>query len=533
MGAMNPYGSMMNLNMNMGQPQNNMMPNMFMQNQMMSGGGMTLNSRGGMMTKQSMPMMGAMNMQQMQPQMMMKRQGQVETDLVEEGQVAALGRKSSQASLQRTPSRVGMYFKNKSAEGKEEEYKMEGDESIASKNRTRDPTLEHPFKSLFLYEEGNSNMRNNKHHFNKSDKNYTENDIELDGRTVRAQKPEDEEVTKYDYSGIALVSQSDDVEVTHEVLEEIRDVFAYGCNASLIMADADCPAAKPTSWFSWYALKTMAVSLFSRFEDAIADKRAEITMSMVLLQDDQSLDLLSDANVEAFQQAQNGGECNYDWKDIVVGESPLFGNVVQDLVYMWLDNAGDFNDTLDNALAVAEHYNTQGMQEDQYLNESEEYGIVLCTVLLKQIKTNSSGDQDIVFSSLFCSGVGNGVVHYNRILDKNPAEPRAVFYSVLHRSVHSCAAFSCSKNNAEIFTFLNTLQRFAKMETRKPKIGSVVNFIAYAESTIPRMEDELKKCEDPRRRAMTTKFLLRLRLMLSDFKAAIENPQEAVARTYL
>lgn len=48
-------------------------------------------------------------------------------------------------------------------------------------------------------------------------------------------------------------------------------------------------------------------------------------------------------------------------------------------------------------------------------------GIVVVICVLKQLKTLRDDEKDVVISSLFVSGVGDGILHYARIMDKNPA----------------------------------------------------------------------------------------------------------------
>lgn len=422
--------------------------------------------------------------------------GTSENTAVAEGQPQALGRKNSVSNLTRKNSekRVGMYFKNKEATEQDGvQYKKDGDPGTAGKNnaRARDPSLTSTVKAAILLD--TSAGRNPA--------------IEVDGHTIRADKPGAEEVQKYDMRDVMYVNRTSDVQLSGDLLEEMRDNFVYGCNVGMIMADAGQPASRPTEWFSWLALRSVVKGAFGK----LASTQFEFTMSVCLLQDDQVMDLLTDPP--------------YRFVNLVVAESPLFGNVANGMVYVCVEDAGEFNDVLEASLFRA---------QEQCSPSAEEHGIVLCTCVLKQVKTSqSSGKEDVVVSSIFASGVGNGVIHYNRIIDKNPAEPRALFYSVMHRSVHSTALFSCPVTDEEAFNYLATLQRFSKVETRRPKVGSTRAFVAYGTSTIPKIREDLEKGKDGRQRLMMQRQLEKLELMVADAEDMLASPADCVPKTYI
>ncbi|KAK7196206.1 hypothetical protein NESM_000555900 [Novymonas esmeraldas] len=486
--------------------------------QMMHGGG-----GGGMMTLNALTAaighrggVGAMTPQMMQHQMMQQQRrisgggdgsssadpdappskGTSENSSVAEGQPQALGRKNSVQNLTRKNSekRVGMYFKNKEATEQDGvQYKKDGDPGTSGKNnsRARDPSLTNTLKASILLDisAGRSAA------------------IEVDGRTIRADKPGAEEVQKYDMRDIIYVNRSTDVQLSSDSLEEMRDNFVYGCNVGMIMADAGCPAARPTEWFTWLALKSVVKGAFGK----LASTQFEFAVSVCLLQDDQVMDLLADPPQR--------------FVTLTVAESPLFGNVANGMVYVCVEDAGEFNDVLDASLYRA---------QEQCNPAAEEQGIVLCTCVLKQVKTSqSTGKEDVIVSSIFASGVGDRVIHYNRIIDKNPAEPRALFYSVMHRSVHSTALFSCAMKDEEIFNYLATLQRFSKIETRRPKLGSTRAFVAYGSSTIPKIREDLEKAKDNRQRAMMQRQLEKLELMVADAEDMLAAPADSAPKTYI
>lgn len=465
---------------------------------------MTLNGANAMLRPMGMQGAGpmVMNGQPVRGGMMMPRpyptqgndggmKGGNPEDVVEEGQPQALGRKNSVGSMKRKDSekRIGMYFKNKAATDTDGvQYKKEGDPGTSkASGANKDPSLVNYVRSILLLDKTGNNR-----------------DLEIDGRTVRAMKPGADEVQKYDMRDVIYVHQASDLEVNGDSLEELRDTFVYGCNVGMVMADADCDANDPSQWFTWLALKTVVKGTFAKLPS-----NSEFTVSICLLQDDQVMDLLADSPRR--------------FVNLAVAESPLFGSVANGLVYICVDDAGEFNDTLDTCLARARG---QG--------SGEEHGIVLVTCVLKQIRTSqSTGKKDVVVSSIFASGVGDGVIHYNRILDKNPAEPRALFYSVLHRSTHTSALFSCKDDNPELINYLATLQRFSKVETRKPKVGSALIFMNYAKQTIPRVKEDLKTMKEGKNKTMTLRFLERLELMSMDCEKMLESPEDCIPKTYI
>ncbi|KAG5481561.1 hypothetical protein LSCM1_05584 [Leishmania martiniquensis] len=406
----------------------------------------------------------------------------------------ALGRRSSQNLTRKSSEkRVGMYFKNKAVELEGLQYKKDGDLGTSGKNNLcgRDPSLITTMRASILLDVSGGRSPA----------------VEVDGRTILAEKPGAEEVQKYDMHDIMYVNRRTDIQLSSDSLEEMRDHFVCGCNVGMIMADAGCPAARPTEWFTWLALKSLVKGAFGK----LAAVQFEFNVSMCLLQDDQVMDLLCDPPQR--------------FVTLTVAESPLFGNVANGMVYVCVEDAGEFNDVLDVSLQRAQEHCSPS---------AEEQGIVLCTCVLKQVRTSqSTGKEDVIVSSIFASGVGDGVIHYNRIIDKNPAEPRALFYSVMHRSVHSTALFSCAMNDEEIFNYLATLQRFSKIETRRPKVGSARAFVAYGTCTIPKIREDLEKAKDGRQRTLMQRQLEKLELMVADAEDMLRSPVDSVPKTYI
>lgn len=493
------------------------------------------------------PMMMQQQMQRMQPQQGppgpqgQRRLGgggneggmKGSNDVVTEGETTLLGRKNSMSNLldrKDSQKRVGMYFANKEANQADVEYKKDGDPGTTktASSKARDPSLVNNVKPILLFDTSEDDRRGD---------NAVVNDVEIDGNTVRAVKPGNDEIQKYDMREVIFVNTREDVEVAGDSLDEIRDTFFNGANVGMMMADADAKAGEPTEWFSWNALKTVMKSVFAKVDSVKASTASsshysptfEVTVSLCVLQDDQMLDLLGD---------DSNFDCDdYHLENLVVAESPLFGNVPNNAVFVVVENADEFNDTLDACLERARgffHHEETSAENNKNLDDVEEYGIILATCVLKQTrKSTTSGKFDIVVSSIFASGVGDGIIHYNRILDKNPAEPRALFYSVLHRSCHSTTVFSLRKSNPDIFSSLSTLQRFSKVELRKPKLGSVRQFLYYAETTLPKIKGDIAKMKEGKQKVQTQRFMERLELMSQDMEQMLEDPERCVPKTYI
>ncbi|CAD2218406.1 hypothetical protein AGDE_13587 [Angomonas deanei] len=460
-------------------------------------------------------------MQQFNEQRRLSRQQQreeeAEEDGVVEGQVAAIGRKNSVSNLSRKDSsldkdvRTGMYFKNK--EATTAEYKKEGDSSVKRKGATVDTTLDNPIRTLLYIERGNP--------------------IELDGSTLRLQLPGEEEVTKFDFSQVNNTlnfAPEDLIGLDDSKLQEIKRHFTSGCNSALMMADAGADSSKPSLWFSWQLLKHLMRSVF-----ASKQAKAQITVSAVLLQEDRACDLLVEEDSENFLKM----------KTLEVGESPMFGKAAMGMTYIGVDTADEFNDTFDEACAVAEHFHATKGAKDGGVGPRE-YGIMHFMIVSKLVRYSASQDAtDVVVNSLFVSGVGDGIVHYNRILDKNPAEPRPLFQFVLYRSILSNfmllvpADLSTpgktrgrkAAGEEAVVPYLNLTKRFGAIKTRKPNVRSAIAFKKSAESGIEKLETTVKEASG-RRRVMYAKQLDRQRIMLADTKALLDDPQNIIPSVY-
>ncbi|EPY17964.1 hypothetical protein STCU_10283 [Strigomonas culicis] len=411
-----------------------------------------------------------------------------------------------------------MYFKNKEVGRNEVEYKKEGEATAAVQC---DSTMDHPIRTLLFLDTQACPP--------------DEGPVEVDGATLRVDgsvlggaEAATQEVVKIDLTRIHQVHlQTDAASLESEHMEDVRMYFENGCNVALLLADSDGSAARPSTWASWQVLRRMLKNVF-------ANKRstAEISLSVALLQEDGACDLLLDAD-DRFHHAM---------RPLVVAESPMFGKVVSGMVYMGVDDATEFNDTLDDALRSAEDY-----YEEYPALAGDEYGIVQITVLYKQIRVSPSTDKvDVVVSSLFASGVGDGVIHYSRILDKNPAEPRALFQFVLYRSVH-CNAIFTLRLPAELMTlaadggggggstaqFLQLLRRLRRMSTRRPNVRSAIGFVKSASAGIANMEADIKEMGDGKKKAFMLRQLEKQKTMLADTEALLANPREEVPKTYV
>ncbi|EPY17958.1 hypothetical protein STCU_10286 [Strigomonas culicis] len=245
---------------------------------------------------------------------------------------------------------------------------------------------------------------------------------------------------------------------------------------------------------------------------------------------------------------------------LVVAESPLFGYVPHGLLYVNAGNHQEFLELLHLALQQAEQHTIKGIHAQnspaaapgdspgastslrdagaaptptrgsKAAAAEEENGIILVTCIVKQIQPSSKNksenhdvmreavrqareaappdgpapdlnllqneDYDVVVSSLFASGVGDGVIHYSRILDKNPAEPRALFQHALHGSSHSSCIFTSPlyaepaaaggggaravELESQLLFAASVLQRFTATRLRKPYVGSLKTFTTNA-----------------------------------------------------
>ncbi|KEG06124.1 hypothetical protein DQ04_15801000 [Trypanosoma grayi] len=384
--------------------------------------------------------------------------------------------------------RIGMYFKDVQPT-QNGEYKKDGDPGTSRKTRTSDPATMTRVRTIVLLEKNGGN------------------NIEVDGSTAIMKKPNSDELQKYDTNAILLTSL-DDPEVFIEGLEELRDTFLMGCNVSLVMADSNCPAHIPSNWFTWNGLRRLMKECFAKMSS-----RSELSVSVSLLEDDQVKDLL-DKHPRFFS--------------LSVAQSPLFGNVPHGTIYQVVVDASEFDELLDLALSRANG------------REGEERGIVLVSAVLKQIRTNTphtKGDEeDIVLSSLFASGVGDGIIHYTRILDKNPAEPRALFQFALGGPAMTAAVMSIADgpdNGATVTQFMATLHRLGEIENYRLRLGSVRRFITYTNDTIPKTKRRLGEMSEGREKEATKRSLARLELMVKDAEAMLESPENAEAKTYI
>ncbi|EPY22119.1 hypothetical protein AGDE_13589 [Angomonas deanei] len=399
-----------------------------------------------------------------------------------------------------------------------------------------------------------------------------------------------------------------------QMVQDARNVFVYGCNTSLLLADVNVTTltdrmnlsqngcntvarrlSRPSRWPSWRMVRQMMKTAFEGFSKIYY----ELTVSISLLQEDMVMDLLL-----------NEGEGAGGFQTLQVAESPLFGYVPDGMMYVHADQYDTFKSLLCNALEKADrHYNnksrrqqtdslpcpvapktvynkdgTTSVQSPIMIGEEED-GIVLLMCVLKQIKPSASNsatdhseimdyvaacedseapldltassegdgtrsfgdDYDVVVSGLFISGVGDGIVHYNRILDKNPAEPRVLFQFVLHRSVHSNAIFTLydtdpenrSGINAvqdkirEVYVTLNSLSRFGEVRLRKPWRGNVKVFVSNSKKKLQAMQGSVDDLEVGKQRIKQVQFMERLELMSIDAEELLKDCIGAPLKTYI
>ncbi|EKF28624.1 hypothetical protein MOQ_007621 [Trypanosoma cruzi marinkellei] len=384
--------------------------------------------------------------------------------------------------------RIGMYFKSVQPT-QDGEYKKEGDVETRGASCKVDPPMTTRVRPILLLEK------------------HGGNNVEVDGRTAILEKPGSDEMQKYETHELVQLSAGD-ANVFVESLDEVRDTFLMGCNVALVMADSNCPAYKPAEWFSWKVVKQLMKDIFAKIRP-----RSELSFSLSLLEDDQVMDLLAEHPQHV---------------TLTVAQSPLFGNVAHGVIYQVVEDASEFSDLLDLALSKA------------IGREGEERGILLMSAILKQICTNTphtSGDEeDILLSSLFVSCVGDGIIHYNRILDKNPAEPRAMFQFALGGPSTTAAVFSVvdQVNGALLVSqFLSTLHRLGEIKNYSLRMGSVRRFVKYTSETVPKMRDRIKGMEDGSGKEAAKQSLARLELMLADAKGMLESPETAAPKMYI
>ncbi|RNF22574.1 uncharacterized protein Tco025E_03145 [Trypanosoma conorhini] len=384
--------------------------------------------------------------------------------------------------------RIGMYFKDVQPT-QDGEYKKEGDLGSARNPRNLDPPMMTHVRTILLLEKKGGDT------------------ITVDGSTAIVEKPGTDELQKFDTNEIVQFSPDDSI-VFIETLEEMRDNFLLGCNVGLVMADSNCPAHDPAKWFSWNVVKQLVKDVFPKMKT-----RTELSVSVSILEDDQVMDLLTERPHHAA---------------LTVAQSPLFGNVAHGVIYQLVEDASEFSALLDLALSRSAG------------KPGEERGIVLMSAILKQIRTHTphtKGDEeDIVLSSLFVTCVGDGIVHYNRIVDKNPAEPRAMFQFVLGGPSMTAAVISVvdePSNASAVSQCLTTLQRLGEIQNYSLRLGSVRRFIKYTNEVIPKTRRRLAELEEGREKAATQRSLARLELMVSDAEAMLESPETAAPKMYI
>ncbi|ESS66232.1 hypothetical protein TCDM_05107 [Trypanosoma cruzi Dm28c] len=395
---------------------------------------------------------------------------------------------TGELSRKGSEKRIGMYFKSVQPT-QDGEYKKEGDLGTRGSTFNVDPPMTTRVRPILLLEKRGGN------------------NVEVDGRTAILEKPGSDEMQKFETHEIVQLSFGDS-NVFIESLDEVRDTFLMGCNVAVVMADSNCPAYKPSEWFSWKVIKQLLKDVFAKMRS-----RSELSFSVSLLEDDQVMDLLTEHPRHV---------------TLTVAQSPLFGNVAHGVIYQVVEDASEFSDLLDLALSKA------------LGREGEERGILLMSAILKQICTNTphtKGDEeDILLSSLFVSCVGDGIIHYNRILDKNPAEPRAMFQFALGGPSTTAAVFSIVdqvSNASTVSQFLSTLHRLGEIKNYNLRIGSVRRFVKYTNETIPKMRRRIKEVEEGPGKEAVKQSLARLELMLSDAKAMLESPETAAPKMYI
>ncbi|ORC87749.1 uncharacterized protein TM35_000201580 [Trypanosoma theileri] len=382
--------------------------------------------------------------------------------------------------------RIGMYFKDVKPT-QSNEYKKEGDPGTGRSARSTDPSMMTNVRTVLLLSRMGGKI------------------IEVDGSTAIVEKPNSDELQKFDTNAIVYISPNEP-NVFVESLDELRDTFVQGCNIALIMADSDGPAHLPSSWFTWNTLRRLVKDTFARLSH-----RSEFTVSISLLEDDQVMDLLAS---------------HPHYTTLTVAQSPLFGNVPHGVIYQLVEDASEFEILFDRAL------------EQAVGRKGEENGILLVSGILKQIRTSSSnsGEEDIILSSIFAAGVGDGIIHYNRILDKNPAEPRAMFQFALGGPSMTAAVFSLTDkegNDAVVSNFLSTLNRLGDIQNYRLRLGSVRRFVRYSEESIPKTRTKIRDAAEGKEKAAMQRSLARLEVMVADAKVMLEEPDSAVPKTYI
>ncbi|RHW72535.1 hypothetical protein DPX39_050029700 [Trypanosoma brucei equiperdum] len=333
-----------------------------------------------------------------------------------------------------------------------------------------------------------------------------EDSIHVDGTTMTLLKPNSDEPVRFETKEIVYYDPNDS-NIYMDSTEELCDTFLLGCNISLVMADAQCPAQQPTQWHSWNVLRRLMRDVFARMPD-----RAELRLSISLMDDDKVMDLLVP---------------DPQFVNLTVSYSPLFGNVPHGMTFEVLDSASEFGGLLKVALSRAVG------------QDSGEFGIILVVAILKQVRKNPSNpkdEEDVILSSLFATGVGDGVVHYSRILDKNPAEPRAMFQFAVGGPSQTAAVVSMAddpKNLVKNHQFMTTLQRLGKIENYTLRLGSVRRFVSYTKESLPKTRIHLQNLPEGPEKEALKRSVTRYEKMLADAEAMLESPDCAAPKTYV
>nr|CCC90509.1 conserved hypothetical protein [Trypanosoma congolense IL3000] len=331
------------------------------------------------------------------------------------------------------------------------------------------------------------------------------NSLRVDGVTISLPKPHSDETQSFDTKEVVPFAPDGNLYI--DFLDEMCDTFMMGCNISLVMADAQCPAQEPSKWHTWEVVRRLIKDVFARMSD-----RSELRLSVSLLDDDKVMDLLVP---------------NSEFFNLVIAYSPLFGNAPQGVVFEVLDSASEFGSLLKVALSRARE------------QEQGEFGIILVFAILKQVRVAShsrGGGEDVFLSSLFATGVGDGIMHYTRILDKNPAEPRAMYQFALGGPSQTAAVISLADSHdscAKNYQFLGTLQRLSQIENYSLRLGSVRRFVAYTKESLPKTREHLESLPEGPEKEVMKRSVTRYELMLSDAEAMLDSPDTVAPKTYV
>ncbi|KAG8348897.1 hypothetical protein TRVL_00264 [Trypanosoma vivax] len=384
--------------------------------------------------------------------------------------------------------RIGFYFKDVKPSVKEE-YKKENEVETNRNSGNASSSDMTNVRTILLLESDGGKV------------------IEVDGPTAVVAKPSSDELVRFDHTEIVNF-QSGDTNVHIDTLDELCDAFLAGCNVGLLLADAHCPASQPKSWFTWNALRRLVKDAFAKMPS-----RCELRVSISLLDDDRVKDLLASRPT---------------YVNLTVANSPLFGNVPDGMTYRVADSAMEFNTLLLKGLEMAED------------DSQEEFGILLVTAILKQVRGDSphskKNEDDVILSSIFASGVGSGIIHYSRILDKNPAEPRAMYQFALGGPSLTAAILSVSDrpgNAPSIHPSLSTLNRLGQIKNFQLRLGSLNRFITYTRESIPKTEERMNSMPESTAKEMLKRSIVRYKTMLADAEAMIKSPDHAVPRAYV